>query len=263
MPGPSRRKLIPKAGKPGEFRLLGISTVKDSVVQCAIKQTMEPLFEAHFWHVSYGFAHRSCDRITAAMRIRMSDRKAGRPVFFLIRYADDFIVLTCGTFKETCKEKLALEEFLEDNAGLRSGETDDPKSHGVPDLLPPYIPMRKGFLYLVAIMDWASRKVLSWRLINTIDADCCVTALKEALAKYGKPAIFNTDQGSQFTSISSTQTLKDADVKISMGGRGRWVDKVMIERLWRTLKYDCVYLHAFETGNETRNVIGKWIRRLQ
>lgn len=241
-PSPSRRKLIPKAGKPGEFRPLGIPTVKDRVVQCAIKQIMEPLFEAHFWHVSYGFrpgrgchgalehirmamrprvkaedgkrhvmpyqwviegdikgcfdnidhhhlmdrvrkrvgdrklnlaivqflkagvlseeqflrtdsgtpqggiispllanialsvieeryerwvnhqqklrAHRSCDGITAAMRIRMSDRKAGRPVFFPIRYADDFIVLTSGTFEEACKEKLALEEFLKDNAGL-------------------------------------------------------------------------------------------------------------------------------------------------
>lgn len=124
-----------------------------------------------------------------------------------------------------------------------------------------YIPMRKGFLYLVAIMDWASRKVLSWRLSNTLDADFCVAALKEALAKYCKPAIFNTDQGSQFTSISFTQTLKDADVKISMDGRGRWMDNVMIERLWRTLKYDCVYLNAFEKGSEARKGIGKWISK--
>lgn len=124
-----------------------------------------------------------------------------------------------------------------------------------------YIPMRKGFLYLVAIMDWASRKVLSWRLSNTLDADFCVAALKEALAKYCKPAIFNTDQGSQFTSISFTQTLKDADVKISMDGKGRWMDNVMIERLWRTLKYDCVYLNAFETGSEARKGIGKWISK--
>lgn len=124
-----------------------------------------------------------------------------------------------------------------------------------------YIPMRKGFLYLVAIMDWASRKVLSWRLSNTLDADFCVAALREALAKYGKPAIFNTDQGSQFTSLSFTQTLRDAGVKISMDGRGRWVDNVMIERLWRTLKYDCVYLNAFETGSEAKNGIGKWLRK--
>ncbi len=124
-----------------------------------------------------------------------------------------------------------------------------------------YIPMRKGFLYLVAVMDWASRKVLSWRLSNTLDSDFCVEALKEALSKYGKPEIFNTDQGSQFTSSSFTQTLKDADVKISMDGRARWVDNVMIERLWRTLKYDCVYLNAFETGSEARIGIGRWINK--
>lgn len=124
-----------------------------------------------------------------------------------------------------------------------------------------YIPMRKGFLYLVAIMDWASRKVLSWRLSNSMDTEFCVSALKEALAKYGKPTIFNTDQGSQFTSLSFTQTLKEADVKISMDGRARWIDNVMIERLWRTLKYDCVYLNAFETGGEARTGIGNWIRK--
>jgi putative transposase len=124
-----------------------------------------------------------------------------------------------------------------------------------------YIPMRKGFLYLVAVMDWASRKVLSWRLSNTMDAEFCVSALREALGKYGKPDVFNTDQGSQFTSSAFTETLKEAQVKISMDGRGRWVDNVMIERLWRTLKYDCVYLNAFETGTEAREGIGKWIRR--
>ena len=124
-----------------------------------------------------------------------------------------------------------------------------------------YIPMRKGFLYLVAVMDWASRKVLSWRLSNTLDADFCLEALKEALEKYGKPEIFNTDQGSQFTSSEFIQELKDAKVDISMDGRGRWMDNVMIERLWRTLKYDCVYLNAFETGSETRKGIGKWFKR--
>lgn len=124
-----------------------------------------------------------------------------------------------------------------------------------------YIPMRKGFLYLVAVMDWHSRKVLSWRLSNTLDAEFCVAALEEALAKYGKPAIFNTDQGSQFVSLEFTQALKDAGVKISMDSKGRWMDNVMIERLWRSLKYECVYLHAFETGSQARNEIGKWIRR--
>lgn len=124
-----------------------------------------------------------------------------------------------------------------------------------------YIPMQKGFLYLIAVMDWHSRKVLSWRLSNTLGADFCVEALKEALAKYGKPAIFNTDQGSQFTSFSFTQVLKDAEVKISMDSKGRWMDNIMIERLWRSLKYECIYLHAFQTGSEARKGIDKWIRR--
>ena len=122
-----------------------------------------------------------------------------------------------------------------------------------------YIPMRRGFLYLIAIMDWHSRKVLSWRLSNSMDASFCVDALNEALAKYGKPEIFNTDQGSQFTGFEWIQTLKDADVKISMDGRGRWIDNRMIERLWRSLKYECVYLNAFETGSEARLGIGKWL----
>ena len=107
-----------------------------------------------------------------------------------------------------------------------------------------YIPMRRGFLYLVAIMDWWSRKVLAWRLSNTMDVDFCVEALEAALARHGKPEIFNSDQGSQFTSLAFTQVLKDAGVKISMDGRGRWMDNVMIERLWRSLKYECVYLQA-------------------
>lgn len=122
-----------------------------------------------------------------------------------------------------------------------------------------YIPMRRGFLYLVAIMDWYSRKVLSWRLSNSMEADFCVEALKEAIAKYGKPAIMNSDQGSQFTGFEWTNALKDAGVKISMDGKGRWVDNRMIERLWRSLKYECIYLNAFETGSETRTGIEAWI----
>ncbi|GAA6203202.1 hypothetical protein NBRC116599_44290 [Aquicoccus sp. SU-CL01552] len=122
-----------------------------------------------------------------------------------------------------------------------------------------YIPMRRGFLYLVAIMDWYSRKVLSWRLSNSMDAGFCIEALREALAKYGTPEIFNTDQGSQFTSADFTDVLNDAQVKISMDGRGRWIDNRMIERFWRSLKYECVYLNAFETGSEVRRGIGTWI----
>jgi len=112
-----------------------------------------------------------------------------------------------------------------------------------------YIPMRPGFLYLVAVMDWHSRKVLSWRLSNSMDAAFCVEALKEALTRYGSPEIFNSDQGSQFTSTEFTEVLVDAKVKISMDGRGRWIDNRMIERLWRSLKYACVYLNAFEAGS--------------
>ena len=122
-----------------------------------------------------------------------------------------------------------------------------------------YIPMRRGFLYLVAIMDWATRKVLAWRLSNTMDAGFCVAALEEALARFGRPEIFNTDQGSQFTSQAFTSVLREAEVRISMDGRGRWMDNVFIERLWRSLKYECVYLHAFETGSELRAGLGRWI----
>jgi len=122
-----------------------------------------------------------------------------------------------------------------------------------------YIPMRRGFLYLVAIMDWASRKVLAWQLSNTMEADFCVAALEEAMARHGKPSIFNTDQGSQFTSFAFTNTLREAGIRISMDGRGRWMDNVFIERLWRSLKYECVFLNAFETGSEARTGIGRWI----
>ena len=122
-----------------------------------------------------------------------------------------------------------------------------------------YIPMRRGFLYLVAVMDWATRKVLAWRVSNTMDTAFCIEALHEALARFGRPEIFNTDQGSQFTSQEFTPVLRAADVRISMDGRGRWMDNVFIERLWRSLKYECVYLHAFETGSALRAGLGHWI----
>ncbi|MBV8869619.1 MAG: IS3 family transposase, partial [Acetobacteraceae bacterium] len=122
-----------------------------------------------------------------------------------------------------------------------------------------YIPMRRGFLYLVAIMDWATRKVLAWRVSNTMDVEFCLEALEEALARFGKPEIFNSDQGSQFTSPRFTGVLQEAGVRVSMDGRGRWMDNVFIERLWRSLKYECVYLHAFETGSELRAGLTKWI----
>ena len=122
-----------------------------------------------------------------------------------------------------------------------------------------YIPVRRGFLYLVAIMDWATRHVLAWRLSNTMDARFCVEALAEALARYGKPEIFNTDQGSQFTSFEFTGVLKDAEITISMDGRGRYMDNIFIERLWRSLKYEAVYLHELTDGFKAERVIGEWI----
>ena len=122
-----------------------------------------------------------------------------------------------------------------------------------------YIPVQRGFLYLVAIMDWATRHVLAWRLSNTMDAGFCVEALNEALARYGRPEIFNTDQGSQFTSFEFTGVLKDAGVAISMDGRGRCMDNIFIERLWRSLKYEAVYLHDLTDGFRAERVIGEWI----
>jgi putative transposase len=140
---------------------------------------------------------------------------------------------------------------------LRDLVIDRPNQVWCADLT--YIPMRRGFLYLVAIMDWATRKVLSWRVSNTMDVEFCLDALEEALARFGRPEIFNSDQGSQFTSLRFTGLLQDAGVRISMDGRGRWMDNVFIERLWRSLKYECVYLHAFETGSDLRAGLSRWI----
>jgi putative transposase len=115
-----------------------------------------------------------------------------------------------------------------------------------------YLPMAKGFCYLVAIMDWASRRVLSWRLSNTMDVSFCLDALEEALAAYGPPEVFNTDQGSQFTSEAFTDMLSAQGVKISMDGKGRWMDNVFIERLWRSVKYEEVYLKGYGSMAEAR-----------
>ena len=121
-----------------------------------------------------------------------------------------------------------------------------------------YIPMKKGFVYLSAVLDWATRKVLSFRLSNTLTADACVEALEEALMKYGKPDIMNTDQGSQFTSSSFIGVLHQNNIRISMDGKGSWRDNVFIERLWRTVKYEEVYLHAYETISEARNALKRY-----
>ena len=122
-----------------------------------------------------------------------------------------------------------------------------------------YIPVKSGFLYLVAIMDWATRKVLSWRLSNTLDASFCVEALDEAIAKYGKPEIMNTDQGSQYTGSDWIKTLTKADIKISMDGRGRYLDNIFIERLWRSLKQEAVYLHEINNGFQAKRIIDDWM----
>jgi putative transposase len=122
-----------------------------------------------------------------------------------------------------------------------------------------YVPVGRGDLYLVAIMDWASRAVLAWRLSNSMDVSFCVAALEEALGRFGKPEIFNTDQGSQFTSATFTGMLVAAGVKVSMDGRGRWLDNVFIERLWRSLKHEDIYLKGYADGHEARAGIASWV----
>jgi putative transposase len=122
-----------------------------------------------------------------------------------------------------------------------------------------YIPMARGFVYLAAVVDWFSRRVLAWKLSITMDVSFCIEALEEALSNYGKPEIFNTDQGSQFTSEAFTGRLKKEGIQISMDGKGRWCDNVFVERLWRSLKYAEVYLHAYESVSETRTKIGRYI----
>jgi putative transposase len=122
-----------------------------------------------------------------------------------------------------------------------------------------YIPMAHGFVYLIAIVDWFSRRILSWRLSITLDTDFCIEALEEALARFDKPDIFNTDQGSQFTSTASTGVLLREKIAISMDGKGAWRDNVFVERLWRTIKYEEVYLHAYASVREARAGIGRYI----
>lgn len=121
-----------------------------------------------------------------------------------------------------------------------------------------YVPMARGFAYLVAIIDWHTRRVLAWRLSNTMDVAFCLEALQEALDRFGRPEIFNTDQGAQFTSKEFTTRLLDHDVAISMDGRGRWLDNVFIERLWRSVKYENIYLHAYDDLDEARSGLGAY-----
>ena len=122
-----------------------------------------------------------------------------------------------------------------------------------------YIPMARGFVYLAAVVDWFSRKVLAWRLSITLEAAFCIEAVEEALARYGCPEIFNTDQGSQFTSHDFTSVLRKNEIAISMDGKGAWRDNVFVERLWRSIKYEEVYLRAYETVSDARASIGRYL----
>jgi putative transposase len=141
---------------------------------------------------------------------------------------------------------------------LRNMKIDRPNQVWAADIT--YIPMSRGFMYLVAVMDWHSRKVLSWRLSNTLDADFCVEALEVAINRFGTPDIFNTDQGAQFTSRAFTDLLKHHEVKISMDGRGRVQDNIFIERLWWTVKHHYIYLHTFDNGTQLRNGLAEWFK---
>jgi putative transposase len=122
-----------------------------------------------------------------------------------------------------------------------------------------YIPMARGFVYLAAVMDWASRRVLSWRLSITLDSAFCIAAVEEALARYGRPEIVNTDQGAQFTSAAFIDVLRTQHIRISMDGQGCWRDNIFVERLWRTLKYEEVYLHAYDTVSAARSGIARYL----
>jgi putative transposase len=139
---------------------------------------------------------------------------------------------------------------------LRGLTIDRPNQVWATDIT--YIPMARGFMYLVAVIDWYSRKVLAWRLSNTMETDFCIEAVDEAIRRFGTPEIFNTDQGSQFTSADFTGLLKEHDIKISMDGRGRCQDNIFIERLWWTLKYHYVYLRSFENGAKLREGLRTW-----
>jgi putative transposase len=139
---------------------------------------------------------------------------------------------------------------------LRDLKIDQPNQVWATDIT--YIPMSRGFMYLVAVMDWHSRKVLAWRLSNTMESDFCVEAVAEAIERFGSPEIFNTDQGSQFTSKAFTDLLEKNGISVSMDGRGRCQDNIFIERLWWTLKYHYIYLHSFNTGSELRNGLRYW-----
>lgn len=123
-----------------------------------------------------------------------------------------------------------------------------------------YLPVLRGHFYLVAIMDWYSRKILSWRISNTLDIDFCIEALQEAFDRFGIPCIFNSDQGSQFTSNAFTESLKEKGIRISMDGKGRYLDNIFIERLWRSIKYELIYIKSFEDGKHLKQEVKDWFK---
>jgi putative transposase len=140
---------------------------------------------------------------------------------------------------------------------LRGMVVDTPDKVWAMDIT--YVPMARGFVYLAAVVDWFSRRVLSWRLSITMEAGFCIEALEEAIARHGRPEIFNTDQGSQFTSHDFTGVLNQAGIAISMDGKGSWRDNVFVERLWRSIKYEEIYLRAYDTVSEARASIGRYL----
>jgi len=140
---------------------------------------------------------------------------------------------------------------------LRKVKVEKPNQVWAMDIT--YVPMAKGFVYLAAVVDWFSRRVLSWRLSITMETDFCIEAVDEALMRYGKPEIFNTDQGSQFTSTAFTDLLKTNNIKISMDGKGAWRDNVFVERIWRSIKYEEIYLHAYACVKDARTAIGRYL----
>jgi putative transposase len=248
-----RRKLVepkhPKLSIVAQCRLVGISRsglyhkpAPETALNLELMTIIDKQFMETPWYGSRQMARHLCrlNYVVGRKRIRRLMAKMGLvPIYQQPR--------TTIPHSEHKKYKYLLKDLV----------INKPNQVWCSDIT--YIPMRKGFLYLVAVMDWATRKVLSWKLSSSMEADFCIEALKEAITKYGKPTIFNTDQGSQFTCPGFVDVLLDAQIQVSMDGKGRWMDNVFIERLWRSLKYECVYIHAFETGTELRQGLGKWI----
>ena len=248
-----RRKLVEPDHKKlsivTQCRLIGISRsglyhkpAPETALNLELMAIIDKQFMQTPWYGSRQMAHHLCrlDYVVGRKRVRRLMAKMGLvPIYQQPR--------TTIPHPEHKKYRYLLKDLV----------INKPNQVWCSDIT--YIPMRKGFLYLVAVMDWAMRKVLSWKLSNSMEADFCIEALQEAIAKYGQPTIFNTDQGSQFTCPGFVDVLLEAGIKVSMDGKGRWMDNVFIERLWRSLKYECVYLHAFETGTELRQGLGKWI----